>query len=101
MESGKESDDGRAFGRNKKAFKHPELKYQLVSSGAYFAYVKHPFAGESSKTVAKRLAQEFDILCLPGAMFGPGQEDYLRFAFANVDKEKMEPLVERLVASQS
>ncbi len=83
------------------AFKWPELKYQLVSSGAYFAYVKHPFAGESSKTVAKRLAQEFDILCLPGVMFGPGQEDYLRFAFANVDKEKMAPLVERLVASQS
>jgi aspartate/methionine/tyrosine aminotransferase len=83
------------------AFKRPELKYKLVSSGAYFAYVKHPFAGESSKTVAKRLAQEFDILCLPGVMFGPGQEDYLRFAFANVDKKKMAPLVERLVASQS
>ncbi|MEO9166898.1 MAG: aminotransferase [Aestuariivirga sp.] len=84
----------------REAFKRPELKYQLTSSGAYFAYVKHPFAGEGSKTVAKRLAQEFDVLCLPGAMFGPGQEDYLRFAFANVDKEKMVPIVERLIESQ-
>ncbi|MEO9168186.1 MAG: aminotransferase [Aestuariivirga sp.] len=84
----------------REAFKRPELKYQLTSSGAYFAYVKHPFAGESSKTVAKRLAQEHDVLCLPGAMFGPGQGDYLRFAFANVDKEKMVPIVERLIESQ-
>ena len=85
----------------RQAFKHPELKYQLVSSGAYFAYVKHPFTGESSKTVAKRLAQEFDVLCLPGAMFGPGQEDYVRFAFANVEKEKMVLLAERLLESQA
>ena len=80
----------------REAFKRPDLKYQLTCSGAYFAYVKHPFAGELSKTVAKRLAQEHDVLCLPGSMFGPGQEDYLRFAFANVEKEKMALLAERL-----
>ena len=77
------------------------LKYKLATSGAYFAYVRHPFRGEPSKAVAKRLAHEFDILCLPGSMFGPGQEDYLRFAFANVEKEKMAQLTERLVLSQS
>jgi aspartate/methionine/tyrosine aminotransferase len=82
------------------AFAESKLKYKLVSSGAYFAYVQHPFSGAASKDVAKRLAQEFDVLCLPGSMFGPGQEDYLRFAFANVDKEKMVLLVERLVNSQ-
>ena len=36
----------------------------------------------------------------PGAMFGPGQEAYLRFAFANLEAELMPALVERLVASQ-
>jgi aspartate/methionine/tyrosine aminotransferase len=82
------------------AFANPALKFQLISSGAYFAYVKHPFTDESSKTVAKRLAQEHDILCLPGSMFGEGQEDYLRFAFANVEAEKMGPIVERLIESQ-
>jgi aspartate/methionine/tyrosine aminotransferase len=84
----------------RRAFTHSDLKFQLVSSGAYFAYVKHPFAGEASKTVAMRLAQEHDVLCLPGSMFGPGQEDYLRFAFANVDGTLMEPLVQRLIDAQ-
>ena len=82
------------------AFRHPGLRYALASSGAYFAYVRHPFRGETAKAVAMRLAAENDVLCLPGSMFGPGQEDYLRFAFANVDAELMEPLVERLIESQ-
>jgi len=82
------------------AFSDADLKYKLVSSGAYFAYAHHPFAGQASKDVAKRLAQEFGVLCLPGSMFGPGQEDYLRFAFANVEKEKMTQLTVRLKASQ-
>ena len=80
----------------REAFKSPDIKYQLASSGAYFAYVRHPFKGVNSKAVAKRLAQEFGVLCLPGSMFGPGQEDYLRFAFANVEREKMSVLAERL-----
>lgn len=83
------------------AFSRKGLSYELVSSGAYFAYVRHPFRGEASKAVAMRLAQEHDVLCLPGSMFGPGQEDYLRIAFANVDAAVMEPLVDRLVATQS
>jgi hypothetical protein len=82
------------------AFEHPDLKFEMVSSGAYFAYVKHPYTDELSKPVAMRLAQEHDVLCLPGVMFGPGQENYLRFAFANVDGNLMQPLVERLIGAQ-
>ena len=84
----------------RQAFVTPGLNYQLVSSGAYFAYVKHPFTGELSKSVAKRLAGENDLLCLPGSMFGPDQEDYLRFAFANVEAARMTGLAERLIESQ-
>jgi aspartate/methionine/tyrosine aminotransferase len=83
----------RAFGRN-------DLRYRLLSAGAFFAYVQHPFAGEAADQVARRLAQEQNLLCLPGTMFGPDQEDYLRFAFANVEPEAMEELAARLVASQ-
>jgi aspartate/methionine/tyrosine aminotransferase len=82
------------------AFELDGLTFEMVSSGAYFAYVKHPFRGELSKPIAMRLAQEHDVLCLPGVMFGPGQDDYLRFAFANVDGELMQPLVERLRGAQ-
>jgi aspartate/methionine/tyrosine aminotransferase len=83
------------------SFKTPNLKYELIGSGAYFAYVEHPFKGELSKSVAMRLAQENDLLCLPGSMFGPGQEHYLRFAFANVEAERMAGLAERLIESQT
>lgn len=82
------------------AFSREGLGYQLVSSGALFAYVKHPFAGETAKQVAMRLAGEHDLLCLPGSMFGPGQEHYLRIAFANAEASDMETLVDRLVESQ-
>jgi aspartate/methionine/tyrosine aminotransferase len=80
-------------------FAKGDTGYELISSGAYFAYVKHPFRGELSKPVAIRLAQQHDVLCLPGSMFGPGQEDYLRLAFANVDADLMPQLAERLKES--
>ncbi len=82
------------------AFNNPVLKYKLLSSGAYFAYVKHPFEGETAKSVAMRLAGEYDVLCLPGSMFGPDQDNFLRFAFANSPAERMLALVERLIESQ-
>lgn len=78
------------------AVKRNDLGYELVSCGAYFAYLRHPFRGRSASDVAKRLAAEENMLCLPGSMFGPGQEDFLRVAFANVDAAVMPAIAERL-----
>jgi aspartate/methionine/tyrosine aminotransferase len=78
------------------AFEREGSGYQVVSAGAYFAYVQHPFAGQRSAEVAQRLASDENLLCLPGAMFGPGQERYLRFAFANVAAERMREIAQRL-----
>ncbi len=83
------------------AFRRNDLAYELVSAGAYFAYLRHPFGDEASAVVARRLADDHNVLCMPGAMFGPDQEPYLRFAFANLQAEHMPALAERLVASQS
>lgn len=47
-----------------------------------------------------RLAQKHDLLALPGSMFGPGQEQYLRLAFANVEAGLMPDVVARLIESQ-
>lgn len=80
-------------------FRANDLGYELVSAGAYFAYLKHPFNGELAKTVAKRLADEQNILCLPGSYFGPDQEQCLRMAFANAGEEDMPELAQRLKAS--
>lgn len=88
------------LGALKQAFTLPGLSYALVGSGAYFAWVRHPFRGTPSKAVAQKLAREHDLLCLPGSMFGPGQEDYLRIAFANVEASLMPEAVARLKESQ-
>jgi aspartate/methionine/tyrosine aminotransferase len=85
----------------RRAFACSNLKFQLVSSGAYFAYLRHPFPGRRARDVARELADRENILCLPGSFFGPGQEDYLRLAFANVESDRIPELVERLLRSQT
>jgi aspartate/methionine/tyrosine aminotransferase len=80
------------------AFRRNDIGYELVSSGAYFAYVRHPFDGRPAAAVARRLADQQNILCLPGSMFGGGQDAFLRFAFANVTAEAMPAIAERLAA---
>ena len=82
-------------------FERQDLTYELICAGAFFAYVRHPFAGTPAVEVAQRLIQEENVLCLPGSAFGPNQEDYLRFALANIDGDAMALLGDRLVASQT
>lgn len=70
--------------------------WRLESLGAYFAYVRHPFAGTSSAQVAEALATGRGALCLPGSAFGPGQQQHLRIAFANTDTDAIPQVAERL-----
>lgn len=70
--------------------------FEVVSSGGYFVYLRHPFTDRSSVDVGRGLAQDHGILCLAGSMFGPGQDRYLRLAFANVDLPVIDELVARL-----
>lgn len=85
----------------RRGFQHNALEYTITSIGAYFAWVRHPFRGVRATQVAKTLAAEHAVLALPGEMFGPDQQDYLRFAFANLDGAEFPDLVERLLASQT
>jgi len=78
------------------AFSRNDLGYELISAGGFFAYLKHPHRGRTAMEVAKRLAQQQNLLILPGSMFGPDQEDYLRVAFANVEAKWMPEVAERL-----
>ncbi|WP_029029953.1 aminotransferase [Salinarimonas rosea] len=72
--------------------------WEIASIGPYFAYVRHPWPGTPAAETAKRLAVERGVLMLPGSFFGPGQEDYLRVAFANVDAQRLAMVGERLGA---
>ena len=71
-------------------------RWRLVSIGAYFAYVEHPFPGQNSTDVSKRLSDEENLLTIPGDMFGAGQERFVRLAFANVTDDKIPLVLERL-----
>jgi aspartate/methionine/tyrosine aminotransferase len=82
-----------------RALTRNDTGYELVSAGAYFAYLRHPFGAEPAVDVARRLVAEQNLLALPGSMFGPGQEPFLRFAFANVEAALMEEVAARLAAS--
>jgi aspartate/methionine/tyrosine aminotransferase len=72
--------------------------FRLVSLGAYFAYLEHPFAGQDATRVARRLVDEASLLTLPGTMFGPGQERFLRLAFANAPGEAAPTVAARLAS---
>ena len=84
----------------RRAFDRDDLAYELVGAGAYFAYVRHPFAERDDVDVARMLARDHGLLALPGSWFGPGQERFLRFAFANLDESAMPAIAERLAASR-
>jgi aspartate/methionine/tyrosine aminotransferase len=73
----------------------PGNRFQLIASGAFFAWVRHPFTGRSGREVAKRLVNEAAVLCLPGEVFGPGLEGYLRLAFGNIREEAIPEAVRR------
>ena len=83
----------------REAFDNPQLDYRLITAGAYFAYVEHPFA-EPARDVVRRLVQEHELICLPGSYFGPEQENFIRLAFANVHESRFDDMIHRLLASQ-
>ena len=83
----------------KQAFDHADLNYRLISAGAYFAYIEHPFEAPA-RDVVKRLIQQHEIISLPGSYFGRDQEQFIRFAYANVHERHFDDVIRRLIASQ-
>ena len=71
-------------------------RWHIEALGAYFGYVRHPFADGGAAAVAERLASEFGVITLPGSYFGSGQEPFLRLAFANADAATIALLATRL-----
>ncbi len=69
--------------------------FRLAASGPFFAWVRHPFPGKSGREAARRLVEEAGLVTLPGEVFGPGLEPYLRLAFGNIREEAIPEAVRR------
>jgi aspartate/methionine/tyrosine aminotransferase len=76
-------------------FVKPGNRFRLVASGAFFAWVRHPFTGCSGRKIAKLLVDEAALLCLPGEVFGSGLEGYLRLAFGNIREDAIPEAIRR------
>lgn len=81
----------------RKLFSHHGNNFQLLASGGFFAWVKHPWPQLSSRDAARRLLEEAHLLCLPGEAFGPGLQDSLRLAFGNIHEKDIPAAVERFL----
>lgn len=79
----------------KELFAQPGNPFELVTSGAFFAWVRHPFPDRTGREVARRLVEEAGVLTLPGEVFGPGLTRYLRLAFGNITEATIPEAVER------
>lgn len=82
----------------KSEFEKEGNTFTLVASGPFFGWVRHPFAGKTGREVARKLVREAGILLLPGEVFGPGLEGYLRLAFGNIQEEAIPEAVARFRA---
>ncbi|MEK1889183.1 MAG: aminotransferase [Phyllobacterium sp.] len=71
--------------------------WKLEAVGAYFAFVRHPFKARPSTEVAEHLAKRAGILSVPGQYFGEGQDQFLRFAFANANAATITQLHGRML----
>ena len=72
--------------------------WEIAALGAYFAFVRHPFADLSARDAAHKLAREAGVITIPGSFFGNGLERYLRVAFANADVATLRKLGARFAS---
>ena len=70
--------------------------FELVSSGAYYGWVRHPFHDVSTAAVVERLLLEQGILTIPGTAFMHEDANMIRFSFANAEADRLAELDERL-----
>ena len=79
----------------REAFHREGNPFILEASGSFFAWVRHPWPKLTGRQAARKLVDEANLICLPGEVFGPGLEGYLRLAFGNLQEANIAAAVER------
>jgi len=70
--------------------------FEVVASGAYFGWVRHPRADLTTSEVVRRLILEHDVLVIPGTAFTAEDDAMVRMSFANLEPAEIEELTRRL-----
>ena len=70
--------------------------FELVTSGAYFGWVRAPETGDDTASIVRRLVVDHDVLVIPGTAFTAHDHGMLRFSFANLDDAQIAELGVRL-----
>ncbi|MGI9621847.1 MAG: aminotransferase [Acidimicrobiales bacterium] len=70
--------------------------YEVVSAGAYFGWVRHPFPNIPTPDVVAGLILDRDVLVIPGTAFTPDDSQMLRMSFANLSIDELNQLPDRL-----
>jgi aspartate/methionine/tyrosine aminotransferase len=70
--------------------------FELLSAGGLFGWVRHPFTGQSTEDVVRRLVVELDTLVIPGTAFLPDDRAMLRVSLSNAGRDALTDFAERL-----
>ncbi len=71
-------------------------QFRLASSGAYFAFLRHPFIDLGCEEATLSLYERTGILGLPGTVFGASMTPYIRLAFCNLTEAELLLALENL-----
>jgi aspartate/methionine/tyrosine aminotransferase len=70
--------------------------FELLTSGGFFGWIHHPFAGRGTDAVARDLITRYDTLVISGTAFLPDDRQVLRVSFGNVDLAGLTEFARRL-----
>jgi aspartate/methionine/tyrosine aminotransferase len=73
--------------------------FELVTSGGFFGWIRHPFAGRPTAEVVRDLALTHDTLVIPGTAFLPDDRQMIRVSFGNLDCAGLTELAARRAAA--
>ncbi|KAJ3834810.1 PLP-dependent transferase [Lentinula raphanica] len=61
--------------------------WKVVSQGAYYAFVQHPFLSQSSEDVCQKLVEEVGVRVLPGSFFFDKDLDITESSFSSMKSQ--------------
>lgn len=73
--------------------------FELLTSGGFFGWIRHPFVGRPTDDVVHELAVTYDALVIPGTAFLPDDRRTMRVSFSNLDHATLTDFAGRLAAA--